>query len=86
MIIQLCEAQSLVVNPSFERPDSCGGYAGMVGLSNWNANAHGSPDSYKICAGVEAGFGYQLPYDGEAFIGENMYAPNEDAHEVARGE
>lgn len=68
---------NLVPNGSFEELDSCYGDHELIVLSDWFAPSLGTPDCYNTCNnGVNNAIGvplnvagYQVPYNGDGYIG-----------------
>jgi len=86
-----CIAQNLVYNGNFEDyticPSSSGGVQNCVG---W-FSAASSPDYFNVCASSMAflvpnnSWGYQQPYDGNAYMGGATYFQNYAYREPVRG-
>ncbi len=94
-----CEAQNLVPNPSFEELDTCPYWPGFqlgdrpVGWYSWN----GTPEYFHSCAqqinGMDTvvgvprnGWGFQYPWDGEAYVGVYSFATGSQYREFVGAE
>ena len=78
----VCSGQNLVPNPSFEDtlycPTTVGGSNDSCALNWWSFRQ--SPDYFNTCADSasyvhvpNSGFGYQVPYDGNAYYGMQTF-------------
>jgi hypothetical protein len=75
-------AQNLVPNPSFEEHDSCPDQFGQICFANsWESFSDGSEEYFNSCDltnyfSVPHNFeGYQIAFDGQAYVGLNFYNP-----------
>ncbi|WP_052188144.1 OmpA family protein [Cellulophaga sp. Hel_I_12] len=79
----LGQSQNLVKNPSFEAYHQCPKEYGSLSLdaTDWKIPSLGTTDYFHTCSQelpVENNFiGSQLPFDGDAYAGMYMYAPND---------
>ena len=73
-------SQNLVLNPGFEDHSACPSFINQVNLASyWSRPTPGTSDYFNSCAtfaGVDvpaSGFGDQVPFDGEAYVGLVTY-------------
>jgi len=81
ILANFCNGQNLVPNPSFENFISCPiGPGEMQKLSDWFNTNNASPDYFNACSnpltvGIPQNIaGYQLPLNGQAYIGVGSYS------------
>lgn len=76
--ILVTKGQNLVRNSSFEAHFQCpvANVPDLYGISDWHSVVPGTPDYFNICGDPNKGasvpnnwFGYQSPYDGNAYVG-----------------
>ena len=91
--ILVTKGQNLVSNPSFEAHFQCpvANVPDLYGISNWHSIVPGTPDYFNVCGDPNKGasvpnnwFGYQSPYDGNAYIGLFCYTWGNDSREYVQ--
>ncbi|GGG37727.1 OmpA family protein [Bizionia arctica] len=90
VLVLFCQAQNLVLNPSFEEFKYCPEHLGNFNknVSQWSIPNLGSTDYFNSCSkaiGFTNFFGNQNPKTGKAYAGMYVMAP-EDYREYIQGE
>jgi gliding motility-associated-like protein len=80
--------QNLVPNHSFEDADSCNDYLNFQVLNYWFSPTDGTPDLYNACINEFYNYstpinlvGYQIPQEGNAYVGIVVYGDGYDYRE-----
>jgi hypothetical protein len=81
---------NLVINPSFEEYSSCPDFIGKTYLATGWDNFTGSGDYFNVCGTSGTGvpgnsFGYQTPFNGNAYCGIITYYSNALYREIIGG-